>query len=137
MIMTKIFYVDYKKYQLDVNKMNQIMYEVEKTSSIEKPIIFIGVPNGYNLGTKDIQGVSLFIWDRAVSAEYELDSGRLYNFFNLHGYNIKKPDKSEIDIEKIKTQVSKMNVFPKEGSVVDYESYTIVKLGESKLIENQ
>lgn len=137
MIMTKIFYVDYKKYQLDVNKMNQIMFEVEKTSSNEKPIIFLGIPKGYNLGTKDVQGQSLFIWDRYVSAEYELDSGRLYNFFNLYGYNIEKPDKSLIDNEKIKKQVSEMSIFPKEGSVVDYGDYVIVKLGESKLNKNQ
>lgn len=133
MAMTKIFYVDYQKYQLDVYKTNEIMYEVEKIADNKKPIIFLGIPEGYNLDKEGLQGWSIFEWDRIVTADYELDSHRLYNFFNQHGYHINKPDMTKVDIENLKKEVTDMAVFPKEGSIIDNGDYILVKLGESKL----
>lgn len=130
--MNQVFYVDYQRYQLDLTKMNSIAEEIEKNNggNSQKEIVFVGLPENYNLKLGDTEGYSIFQWDRFDGIQSELrNSSRIFRFMNLHGYNFK--GLLEMDEQEIITNSVGMNQYPKDGFVKDFGDYLIVKLGPS------
>ncbi|MEK3880308.1 glucosyltransferase domain-containing protein [Paenibacillus sp. FSL M7-0420] len=128
--MNQVFYVDYQRYQLDLAKMNSIAMELERynAGNNRKEVVFIGLPENYNLKLGDTEGYSIFQWDRFSGIESELKkSGRIFRFMNLHGHNIKPL--TEINEQEILNNAEGMECFPHEGYVKDVGKYLIVKLG--------
>lgn len=128
--MNEIFFADYKSYQYDVAMMTQIDHDIKAITDNNK-IIFVGVPKDFNQVVEPSVGNSLFVWDRDCTLELELGSYRLYNFFQQHGYDIFPPQSYEKT--KLKNQSENMNIWPKQGSIKDFNEYVIVKLGSSFL----
>lgn len=72
--MNQVFYVDYQRYQLDLAKMNSIAMELERNNAgnNRKEVVFIGLPENYNLKLGDTEGYSIFQWDRFYGSESEI-----------------------------------------------------------------
>jgi len=128
--MNKVFYTDYLRYQLDIAKMNSIAEEIEKHNGddIEKEVVFIGLPENYNLKLGDTEGYSIFQWDRTYGLQSELkNSGRIFRFMNLHGYDFNQLE--EMDEQEIINRAGAMPEYPEDGYVKDFGEYLIVKIG--------
>lgn len=130
--MNQVFYTDYQRYQLDIAKMNSIVEEIQMNNDddFQKEIVFIGIPENYNLKIGDTEGYSIFQFGRFYGLENELrNSRRIFSFINLHGYNIKQL--KNMDEQEIITNASGMQHYPNKGYVKDFDDYLIVKLGPS------
>ena len=65
--MTQLFYVDYRKYEQDVNRMQQIVndLQLEVGAELDKPVLFIGcMSESEYVLTDEVAGSSIFGWDR-------------------------------------------------------------------------
>lgn len=131
--MNEVFFTDYLRYQRDTFTMNSIALQIEELqkNNSNKPIVFVGALDEYNLKLGDVVGHSVFMWDRSTSAYYELETNRIFDFMNMHGYNIKKAE--NVDSNKIKEQIVGMSSYPHNGYAKDCGDYIIVKIGKSKL----
>lgn len=131
--LNQVFFTDYLRYQMDISTMNTIALEIEKTQSenTKKPVAFVGALNEYNLKLGDIEGHTLFMWDRIYTVDQELASVRIFDFMNMHGYNIQKAE--NVNPEKLKKQILDMPTYPRNGYVKDCGDYIIVKIGKSQL----
>ncbi len=137
-ISTDNFFTDYKRYQLDLSLMNNVIYDIEKNqnSNLKIPVVFVGRPENNNIkdgGRGSIEGISVFNFVRDEDIETELNSGILCSFFNMHGYKIYPPNSINKDI--IKEEIKDMSSYPQDGYVKKEKDYIIVKLGKS-LLEN-
>ncbi|GGG01082.1 hypothetical protein GCM10010912_52380 [Paenibacillus albidus] len=128
----QVFDTDYKRYQLDLAKMNSIAEEIKEYNgdNSQKEIVFVGLPENYNLKLGDTEGYSIFQWDRFNGIQSELrKSGRIFRFMNLHGYNFK--ELTNMDEQEIIKNASGMQQYPRKGYVKDFGDYLIVKIGPS------
>lgn len=129
--MNVIFYNDYLTSRLDVEKMDSIMHDLQSESNgiLEKPVLFVGIPSSYYIDFSKTELNSIFNWDRMWNTNSELQSGRIYGFFNMFGYSIKGP--SIIDESYIRKEISDMSIYPQKGSIKETEEYFIVKIGNT------
>ena len=156
--LNKWFYVDYLKYQEDVDRASKIAYDIEKYATLDKPVVFVGKIKEYGIVKQyafldsDSAAYKFISWvynkigmgdPGDYSTEQNLvwyslfdwgvdafdEAGtELIHFFQYHGVLLKKPDQGMVD-EAINNS-GEMGVWPKEGSIVEKEEYVIVKLGE-------
>lgn len=126
------FYNDYKRYLLDLNTIKNISREVEiETGDIipVKPVVFIGLlEDSYNIYRGEVIGQSLLRWDRMWGQD---SADRIYNFYNMFGYNYKRVATEQI--EKAKLDAVGMECWPQQGSVKEFDEYIIVKMGDLSL----
>lgn len=129
----KIFFVDYLRYQQDLSKLELVVHDMEWEcgAPLSKPVVFVGVPEPYNLPKGEVEGHSIFFWDRSAALAYELDSGRIFNFANMHGYKLMRHALSDVQIEELSQQIPKLAIWPTKGSIVDNGEYIVVKIGKS------
>ncbi|AIW41887.1 glucosyltransferase domain-containing protein [Paenibacillus polymyxa] len=126
----QVFFTDYMRYQLDVTKMHTIAEEILKVEKgKQKGVVFIGKPEDYNLKMGDVEGYSIFQWDRFTGPKSELKSGRIFRFMNMHGYNFNPAENVKENDVIIKSSI--MPSYPKSGFVKDEGDYIIVKIGEA------
>jgi len=126
----QVFFVDYLRYQYDVEKMHRIAEEVTKVQNgRHKGLVFIGKPEDYNLKIGEVEGYSIFQWDRFAGPQSEFKSDRIFRFMNMHGYFFEEKD--VFDRQSVIDQSRDMPSYPLEGFVKDEEDYIIVKIGEA------
>lgn len=78
---------------------------------------------GYQL--YDVAHVDPLSWAAYANPSYH--NAEITDFFNMHGYNISKPENPDFDeiLEK-----SPENIWPMEDSVVEFDEYIVVRIGE-------
>ena len=132
--MEQIYYQKYITFEKDKRIAELIIEQVESEcgtiSTYNKPIIFMGFPNNYNINYVEVEEGSIYIWDRNSSVELEETSHRVYNFFEELGYSIKRGT-GNIDYYEVRKRISTMSAFPEAGCVEETKDYIIVKLGDS------
>lgn len=132
--MEQIYYQKYITFEKDKRMAELVIEKVEnecgKISAYNKPIIFMGFPNDYNINYSEVEESSLYIWDRNSSTASEETSRRIYNFFEELGYLIKK-ECGNVDYYEVRKRISSMSSFPEDGCVEETDEYIIVKLGDS------
>lgn len=138
--MTRVFYTDYRKYQQDVSTMQQIVYDLHSVVGAErdKPVLFIGcMPESEFVKTDEVAGSSIFRWGRQWSESDELQSNRIYDFFELHGYTLQRPEGIELSGEEYREfqntariRAAQLSDWPEEGYIREYPEYVLVRLGQ-------
>lgn len=137
--MTQLFYVDYRKYEQDVNRMQQIVndLQLEVGAELDKPVLFIGcMSESEYVLTDEVAGSSIFGWDRKWSPESELSSGRIYDFFAQHGYTLRSPaglaatgEAYREFQETVRIRATELSNWPENGYLREYPEYILVRLG--------
>ena len=159
-LLNKWFYVDYLKYEEDVDRASKIAYDIEKYATLDKPVVFVGevqesgVVRTYAYLESDSAAFERISWayrllgmdePEEYSTEQNLvwysifDWGvdafdepgtELIHFFRYHGYPLKQAD--SLMQEQAAEIAEEMSVWPKEGSILETEEYVIVKLGDEQ-----
>ena len=127
----EVSYFVYLRSTFDCQKVYQIAEELEKNSSDykSKPVIFIGIPHVYDMPyyiTGEYVDASLFRCNRENEEIY--NCARIYSLFHYLGIELQWGTQ-ELYERAIKDSANSP-VFPKEGSVKEYNDYIVVKLGE-------
>ena len=78
--------------------------------------------NGYQL--YDVAHVDPLAWAAYANPSYQ--NGEIIDFFNMHGYNINKLENPDFDSIMDSAPV---DIWPSEGSVVEYDEYIVVRIG--------
>lgn len=140
----QIFYTEHLKFQEDKFYAYELMHDIKKLGLEYKPIIFIGTKENpklrYNYDESSEINISSFNWDRYDSFESEIFVNRPYGFlkelgFDVKGFshiNIDSISKYDVLIPEIKNNSKKMDIYPRENSIKDFDEYVIVKIGESR-----
>lgn len=119
-----------KDKQMAESLLNKIEETCGTTSTYHKPVIFLGFPDNLPAVYDDVEKSSIFIWDRNSNTSIEEHSRRIYGFYDCLGYHLQSPTDT-IDFYKIRQQISNMNAFPQNGSILNEQDYILVKLGNS------
>lgn len=127
--MNRIFYTDELKYQRDKALMESVITDLRETDyELAKPVVFLGLPEGPEYVMDSPITTSIYVWDRVFSKEDELESGRIFRFFQAHGYPLQTVD--NINPQQLYTQVSAMPSYPSDGYIKDCGQYVLVRLGQ-------
>jgi hypothetical protein len=136
-MMNEIFYVDYLRYQFDLSTGKEIIHDIGEKNPENKPVVLLGRFDFVSpLTTQyEVAGHSYFYWERNYSADYELYSGRIVNFFIRHGYEIKinRLTKKE-EFERALDAFNAMPAYPVDGYIRDCGDYLLIKLGNETLL---
>lgn len=125
----EVFYTDYLRFQLDKVKADVIANDILKeTDGKNKKVVFIGQPDNYNLKIGEVEGYSIFQWDRFGGNYDELrNNHRILSFINLQGYFIQGIN--DVDLLEVLHESADMPIYPSIGYVKDIGQYLIVKIG--------
>lgn len=89
-LINREFFYDYQRYKFDESIMREINTDIAKIDN-SKPIVFVGVlPGKYSEMRKEAYKTTIFNWDRTNDYVGELSSLRIFCFFRIHGYNLKR-----------------------------------------------
>lgn len=160
--MNKWFAIDYQKYELAKDTMNQVAYELERSCDITKPLIFVGV---YDIPMEIIQdayvpiGSELFwkmnritskidehllekfyrrgnIWVAQTPSLSVIQWGmsafdgnkELIKFMKMHGHEFVATEDIAF-IQQVTMENLDMPVWPRDGSIKEYEDYIVINFG--------
>lgn len=125
----EVFYIDYLRFQLDKTKADNIATDIMKESGKKSnKVVFIGQPDNYNLKIGDVEGYSVFQWDRFGGSDNEFKNNhRILSFINLQGYSIQSAN--DLNLTEVLTESANMPMYPSEGYIKNVGQYLIVKLG--------
>ncbi len=143
----KIAYTEYLKVQDDISFAKNIAYDLEKMNYIDKPLIFIGTRElrqyKYQYHTECGEAnLSTFNWDRYDTVEGEIFTKRSYHFMRELGYPVKgyfedyrfdSYEAMQDTINRIKSEIKDMNIYPQENSIKETDNYVLIKIGNSLL----
>lgn len=125
--MNTIFYTDYLRYKLDLQRAYSINEEITKLTgdNPEEPVVFVGMPDGYHLTPEypgQVVGETIFAWDGYFG---RTDNPRPWAFMALEGmqYN----GATEEQAEEAGNIAYFMPDWPKEGSVVLEDGLVVVR----------
>ena len=121
-IVNKLFYNDYKRFQKDVHIAYDLIYNLEKDHDISKPLVIMGTPykgiGGYGAQSNSL---SVLWWGQKAFN----DNGREFiNFLNSLGYKFRVPTDDEY--KKGKIEAKNMSNYPKNGSIKELDDCIVV-----------
>jgi hypothetical protein len=160
----KWFYVDYMRYEEEVNVVNQVAAEIRANYDLNKPVVFLGdyklsdninqytsaektslagqlymnltgiVPEG-KYAYKFVQSNGDSFLDWAVGWNFSNNVSEAHKFFKDLGYDFKADD-YEMREEALKVTGDKP-AWPKKGSIFETDKFIVVNFGISEKFENQ
>ena len=136
-LLNKWFYVDYLKYEEDVDRAQEsgvvrtYAYLESDSAAFERiswayRLLGMDEPEEYST-EQNLVWYSIFDW--GVDA-FDEPGTELIHFFRYHGYPLKQAD--SLMQEQAAEIAEEMSVWPKEGSILETEEYVIVKLGDEQ-----
>ena len=147
--LNQIFYSEHIKVENDKQFAYSIMHDLHKLGFEHKPIIWIGVRDNpklrYNYIESEEINISSFNWDRYSSFKQEVHIRRTYAFLEELGMDIKSyydldifsKEKNDIFMKELKQAAKEMPIYPKPGSIKENGDYVIIKIGNSKVNEDE
>ena len=120
--LNQLFYNDYKRYEKDLTIANELIYDLEKSYDVSKPLVIMGTPyKGMgNIGAQS-NSLSVLWWGKKAFN----DNGREFiKFLNSLGYDFKRPDDEQY--EKGKIEAETMNKYPKDDSIRELEDCIVI-----------
>lgn len=160
----KWFYVDYMRYEEEVNVVNQVAAEIRANYDVNKPVVFLGdyklsdninqytsaeknslagtlymnltgiVPEG-KYAYKYVQSNGDSFLDWAVGWNFENNVSEAHKFFKALGYDF-KADNYEMREEAYSLAQDKPK-WPKKGSIFETDKFIVVNFGVSDKFANQ
>lgn len=128
--MNRWFYNDYVRYQKEAYAIHVLANEL-MNCDVEKPVVFTNAPYEGYLDTalysgRQVNGNSLLFWSGC--AFHDPTQPFVAEIFRMHGYDfVQSPDEAQFQEA---TRVSQsMPVWPKEGSVREFEDFIVVNFG--------
>lgn len=126
-------YNDYLQCQLDYQKAYTILNDIQKETDTynSKPVVFVGVPDSYNLPVNANIGIdSIFRQDRVGNNSFV--NGRIYRFYKQIGFVLKEGTQ---DLYNESVNVANdMSEYPKNGYIKELDDVIVVKLGDVEYI---
>lgn len=120
--LNQLFYNDYKRYEKDLTIANELIYDLEKSYDVSKPLVIMGTPyKGMgNIGAQS-NSLSVLWWGKKAFN----DNGREFiKFLNSLGYHFEVP--SDEEYEKGKIEAENMNKYPQSGSIKELDDCIII-----------
>ncbi|MBC3796019.1 hypothetical protein GH807_02995 [Acetobacterium tundrae] len=160
----KWFYVDYMRYEEEVNVVNQVATEIRSNYDLDKPVVFLGdyklsdninqytsaektslagklymnltgiVPDG-KYAYKYVQSNGDSFLDWAVGWNFENNVSEAHKFFKDLGYDF-KADNYTMREEALPLAKDKPQ-WPKNGSIFETDEFIVVNFGITEKFENQ
>lgn len=160
----KWFYVDYMRYEEEVNVVNQVAMEIRSNYDLEKPVVFLGdyklsdninqytsaeksslagilyknltgiVPEG-KYAYKFVQTNGDSFLDWAVGWNFENNVSEAHKFFKDLGYDFKADNYTMREKAYLLTKDKPQ--WPKKGSIFETDEFIVVNFGISDKFANQ
>lgn len=160
----KWFYVDYMRYEEEVNVVNQVAMEIRSNYDLDKPVVFLGdyklsdninqythaekislagilymnltgiVPEG-KYAYKYVQSNGDSFLDWAVGWNFENNVSEAHKFFKAQGYDF-KADNYDMRKEAYLLAQDKPQ-WPKKGAIFETDKFIVVNFGISDKFANQ
>ncbi|WP_303871852.1 glucosyltransferase domain-containing protein [Acetobacterium wieringae] len=158
------FYVDYLRYEEEVNVVNQVAAEIRSNYDLDKPVVFLGDYklsdniNQYTSAEKTSLAGKLYMnltgaepagkyaykfvqsngdsfLDWAVGWNFENNVSEAHKFFKFLGYDF-KADNYELREEALKLAEDKP-AWPKKGAIFETDEFIVVNFGITEKFANQ
>lgn len=126
-------YNDYLQFKLDYQKAYTILNDIKKETDTysRKLVVFVGVPDSYNLPVNANIGIdSIFIHDRVGNNSFV--NGRIYRFYKQIGFVFKEGNQ---DLYNGSVNAANyMSEYPKNGYIKELDDVIVVKLGDVEYV---
>lgn len=131
----RLIYTDNIRAQEDTRLAAAIEREIDRVSSTDKPIVFIGYYSlqlNSSCQTGETIGCSVFSFCYMLSPYYTLSSWTACSVMQTVGFPFTSASEEQVYEARIYARDNDMPCWPSEGSVYDAGDYTIVKLSEDE-----
>ena len=123
-VVNRLTYTDQVRYQSDVETAYQVIHDIEKINSSNKPVAFIGtktfhIPAAGCRG--EIIGISFFEYDMPIEPHYFGSSTRIVQFMQSIGININVSPREHFTPARQLAQT--MPCWPIEGSIQETDDF--------------